>query len=337
MRHRATYAAFAFLAILATAAIVTARADAASPSVTVRSATGVTTTGARLHAGVNPHGLATTYAFEYGTTRAYGLRTATHSAGSGTSLRDVAATLGGLTPGVRYHYRVAAMNADGTTTGADRSFVTKLPPAHAPLVLATAPFAPYANSVTLTAQVNPGAAPTTYHFDLGTTTAYGQQTPTRTLGAGVTPRAVRLPVSGLRAHTTYHFRLAASNRAGAVLGPDVTFRTGPFPPGQLAVGARPHRQRRSHPFFIVHGVLRLPSGVSVIDGCGGIVEVAFSSRRDTVAQRRVHMGAGHCSFRVRMRALPPAGRRLLRVHVRFEGNALLTPFEARSFRVRFRS
>jgi hypothetical protein len=75
MRYRATYAAFAFLVIFA--AVITARAEAATPSVTVRSATAVTTTDARLHAGVNPHGLATTYAFEYGTTRSYGLRTAT--------------------------------------------------------------------------------------------------------------------------------------------------------------------------------------------------------------------------------------------------------------------
>jgi hypothetical protein len=238
---------------------------------------------------------------------------------------------------VRYHYRVVAMNVDGATTGADRSFTTKLPTAHAPLVLATAPFAPYANSITLTAQLNPNAAPTTYRFELGTTIAYGQSTPSRTLAAGVTPRALRVPVSGLRARTTYHFRLVASNRAGTVAGPDVAFQTGPFAPGRLAVAARPHRQRRSHPFFVVHGVLQLPPGVSVADGCGGSVDVRFSSRRHTIAQRRVTMGAGHCSFRVRMRALPPATRPLLRVHVRFEGNALLTPFEARSFRVRLRA
>jgi hypothetical protein len=151
------------------------------------------------------------------------------------------------------------------------------------------------------------------------------------------PRLVRAAVSGLRARTTYHMRLVATNRTGTTLGPDVAFRTGPFPPGRLAVGARPHHQRRSHPFFVVHGVLRLPAGVSVADGCGGVVDVRFSSRHRTVAQRSVRMGVGHCSFRVRMRALPPTGRRLLRVHVRFEGNALLTPFAARSFRVRFRT
>jgi hypothetical protein len=337
MRYRATWAAVAFLIVFAAVALATGSAEAASPSVTARSATDVTQTRATLHAGVNPHGLATTYAFDYGTTRAYGLHTPTRSAGAGTTQRDVAERIGGLTPGVRYHFRVVATNAGGTSVGADRSFVTKLPPARPPTIAATAPFAPFANSVTLTAVVNPGGAQTGYHFEYGTTTAYGLATPRRTLRASVTPQQVRVPISGLRARTAYHFRLVASNRAGTTLGPDVAFSTGPFPPARLAIHARPHRQRRSHPFFVVRGVLRLPAGVSVADGCGGVVEVRFTSRHGTVAERHVRMATGHCSFRVRMRALPPAGRRLLRVHVRFEGNALLTPFDARSFRVRFRS
>jgi hypothetical protein len=336
MRHPATWTALVILAVL-TLIVLATPADAASPSVTARSATAVTTTTATLHAGVNPHGLPTTFAFEYGPTRAYGLRTPTRSAGAGTTRRDVAARIAGLTPGVRYHFRVVAANADGTTVGTDRSFRTALPPATPPAVLATAPFAPYANSVTLTAELNPGAAETTYRFQFGTTTAYGQETLRRTLAAGVLPRSVRIAVSGLRARTSYHFRVVASNRAGTTFGPDVAFRTGPFRPTRLAVSARPHRQRRSHPFFVVSGVLRLPPAVSVADGCGGVVEVRFSSRRRTVAERRVRMAAGHCSFRVRMRALPPQGRRLLRVHARFDGNALLTPRAARSFRVGFRS
>jgi hypothetical protein len=96
MRHPATWTALAILAVVTLIAILAAPADAASPSVTARSATDVTTTSATLHAGVNPHGSPTTYVFEQGTTRAYGARPDPRSAGSGTSRRDVAATIEGL-------------------------------------------------------------------------------------------------------------------------------------------------------------------------------------------------------------------------------------------------
>lgn len=94
------------------------------PTVTTNAASSVTGTGATLNGTVNPQGKATTYHFEYGTTTGYGSVTPDASAGSGSA--DVAenAAIAGLTAGVTYHYRIVAVNADGTNRGADRTFTT---------------------------------------------------------------------------------------------------------------------------------------------------------------------------------------------------------------------
>src|SRR6266540_2032929 len=94
------------------------------PGATTGSARNVTPTGARLTASVDPNGRATTYRFEYGTTTGYGKRTADASAGSGQSARSVSATISGLAPNTRYHYRVVATNAAGVARGRDRTLTT---------------------------------------------------------------------------------------------------------------------------------------------------------------------------------------------------------------------
>jgi hypothetical protein len=313
-------------------------AQAASPTVSTVAATSIGQAAATLRADVNPHGAATTYAFQYGTSAAYGSQTPARSAGSGTAAKRVTFRLTGLTPGVRYHFRVIASNADGTSSGSDRSFKTALPPAKPPAVLGTAPFGPNASGVTFTALLNPGAAPTTYRFQYGTSTAYGLETFGKSVAAGVQPVSVSFRVNSLAPHTTYHFRVAASNRAGTVFGPDTLAQTGPFPPARLEATTRPrHRASRSHPVFATSGRIVLAPGVSVADGCsGGTISVRFTSRLGTVARDRAVLSPGHCSFRLRTRALPrSASVHALRVHVSFGGNAILTPFSARSYLVRF--
>ncbi len=97
---------------------------AVPPDASTGAATGVTTTGATLNGTANPHGLATTYYFEYGTTTNYGSSTASQAAGSGTGSGSVSTAVSGLLPGTTYHYRLVAVSAGGTGKGSDQTFPT---------------------------------------------------------------------------------------------------------------------------------------------------------------------------------------------------------------------
>jgi hypothetical protein len=112
-------------------------AAAREPSVSSVSATGVAPTGATLRAYVTPNRLATTVRFEYGTTTAYGTGTPEQSAGAGSSRITASATIGGLQPNTRYHYRAVATNAAGITRGGDRSFATSRTPTSVTLTPST--------------------------------------------------------------------------------------------------------------------------------------------------------------------------------------------------------
>jgi hypothetical protein len=85
--------------------------------------------------------------------------------------------------------------------------------------------APGATTATLNGTVDPNGAETSYHFEYGTTTDYGLESPTQSAGSGDDPVAVQATVSGLSANTTYHYRLVA----GDVKGADGTFKTAAAP------------------------------------------------------------------------------------------------------------
>jgi hypothetical protein len=74
---------------------------------------------------MNPHGLTTVYAFQFGTTTGYGAQTAPVSVGNGTAEVKVNQTITGLPPGAMYHYRLIATNAAGTANGKDATFKTQ--------------------------------------------------------------------------------------------------------------------------------------------------------------------------------------------------------------------
>jgi hypothetical protein len=82
-----------------------------------------------------------------------------------------------------------------------------------------------AYSAQLQGGVYPNGADTTYSWQYGTTTAYGQQTPANDIGSGTAPVAVADTLSGLSPGTTYHYRLVAQNRFATEYGYDFTFST----------------------------------------------------------------------------------------------------------------
>jgi streptogramin lyase len=97
------------------------------------------TASARLRGKVRPNSQATTYHFEYGPTADYGMTTPTAYAGSSYDLQQVVATVNGLAPATKYHYRVVAENDAGTTIGPDRVFVTAALPVTGSTSPASAP------------------------------------------------------------------------------------------------------------------------------------------------------------------------------------------------------
>ena len=98
-------------------------------SIDSTSSSKVTSTEATLEAELNPHGLASTYHFEYGLDTSYGtdFPVPDGSAGSGGADVGRSALVQGLQPLTTYHFRVVAANALGGVVGPDRSFTTQGP------------------------------------------------------------------------------------------------------------------------------------------------------------------------------------------------------------------
>ncbi len=196
---------------------------ASAPSATTGAAQAVTTTSATLTGTVNPQGGDTSYHFEYGTTTAYGTSTASSSAGNGSSDVSASAAIASLTPNTTYHYRLVASNTSGPTNGADMTFTTA---PSAPTATTGSAKSVSTTSATFTGTVNPRGQDTKYHFEYGTTTAYGTSTSSSSAGNGTSGVSASAPIAGLIPNTTYHFRLVATNGSGTSPGADATFTTG---------------------------------------------------------------------------------------------------------------
>ena len=215
------------------------------PSVVTTAQTGVTSTGATLNGMVNPEGVAgTSYHFEWGVDQAYGQSTPDTDPGAGSSAVAASEVVGDLLPNAVYHYRLVATNPAGTVYGPDRSFTTLPEP---PVLDATPALATNITpgGVTLTGSVNPRGSDTVYHFDYGTSTAYGTSTTDAGPISGQDPVTVTTladpndpastTVTGLSPGTAYYFRLSADNGIGGVQhGVDQVFFTPPAAPAGAA-------------------------------------------------------------------------------------------------------
>jgi len=86
-------------------------------------------------------------------------------------------------------------------------------------------------TATLTGTSNPSGAATTYHFEWGTTTGYGQQAPVpdAAVGSDTADHAVTQTLTGLAPGTTYHYRLVATSATGTTDGADMSFATAAAP------------------------------------------------------------------------------------------------------------
>jgi hypothetical protein len=86
-------------------------------------------------------------------------------------------------------------------------------------------------TATISGTVNPDATATTYQFEWGTDTSYGNLVPDPAASAGsaASGHLVSADLTGLLPNTTYHYRLKATNANATSFGPDQEFIT-PAPP-----------------------------------------------------------------------------------------------------------
>ncbi|MHB8694712.1 MAG: fibronectin type III domain-containing protein [Solirubrobacteraceae bacterium] len=205
---------------------------ATAPSAVTAAPTAITASSATLRGSVDPHGCATTYTFEYGTTIAYGHATTASSAGAGTGAVAAASAVTGLDPNTVYHLRIDATSAAGTTVGRDVAFATETACVRGskPAVATEAAAGISPTGATLQGLVDPRGCATTYRFEYGTTAAYGQLTPLIAAGSGTTTVPEAAALTGLAPTTVYHYRIVAADAAGTTVGHDVAFATRPLPP-----------------------------------------------------------------------------------------------------------
>ena len=116
------------LALLVFLGAPAAAVAASPPGISTSTAVKITPTSATIRGAVNPRDVETSYAFQYGPTKAYGASTPVTPIGKGTSAKAVSAGIVGLAPATTYHFRVIATSGAGTSRSADRSFQTQKQP-----------------------------------------------------------------------------------------------------------------------------------------------------------------------------------------------------------------
>ncbi len=216
------------------------------PSVTVGAATNVDAGSATLHGTVTPPppvegtGFDTTYHFEYslegsGEWSRVPADDVDVGDGSGSGppagcpvnnppTCTVEQAVTGLVPNSHYVVRLVASTGSVAVSGTE-AFTTE--PGE-PLVLGTSLEDLAETSVKLTGGVNPANEPTTYYFEWGADTTYGERIPMEVDGsAGSGDVAVQVSdvLEGLKSGSVYHFRLVAKNDSGTTVGPDREFST----------------------------------------------------------------------------------------------------------------
>ncbi len=200
------------------------------PTAKTVSASSITRTTANVNGQVTPNKSSTQYWFEYGKTLDLGNTAGFSSAGSGSTVVPVSASLSGLDPSTTYYFRINAQNQFGTVNGVIMSFKTLGPAVPSePTVVTESATAVSTSSATFRGVVNPNGLDTKYWFEYSTDSLFGSiltnTTSQTSIGSGVNAVSVEKNVTGLRSKTNYYFHLVAQNSSGTVFGDRMTFRT----------------------------------------------------------------------------------------------------------------
>jgi hypothetical protein len=205
------FAAGAIIADVATGPVSSATGETATISATVDTAGGPEIETCEFQYGEEAGAL----------TKAVPCEQATPFTGSQT----VTAKLANLQSGRRYYYRIVVETENGESVGAVRQATV----AAAPTIEGLFSSHVTESTAELTARINPQGSATTYHFEYGTTAAYGSEAPIGGAGIGGSQDAQTATVNlAALGSGTYHFRVVASNEFGTTVSPDQTFNF--YPP-----------------------------------------------------------------------------------------------------------
>jgi hypothetical protein len=196
----------------------------AEPSITEPSpygSTNETIESEKLETSIYPCDLEAHYYFEYGTSAAYGHRTAESVVAAAWGAVEVSTTISGLQHNTPYYWRVVVRTGNGTFDGVDHEFAIPYDPEireeHASQVFDT--------RASLGGWIQPAGIETTYYFEYGPTEAYGTRTKEASVGSGDVFEGVGVQLEDLEPGTLYHFRLVATNAHGTTMGEDSEFET----------------------------------------------------------------------------------------------------------------
>jgi hypothetical protein len=202
-----------------------------APTAASNAATSVAATTVTINGTVNPNGLATTAAFEWGTSSSLSSysTTSSQSIGAGGSPVAVKADLTGLTASTTYYFRVMGQNSLGTQRGSILSFTT-LPSA---VVLSSPANGATNQSTTLTLSWNTSPGATRYRLQFSTSSSFSAL-----LVDDTTLTTTSRQVGPLAYSTTYYWRVSATSAGGtSPFSQTFSFSTVPSPPTTLTLSA----------------------------------------------------------------------------------------------------
>lgn len=189
---------------------------------------------ATLKASVDPQGKETTYHFDYGTEVSNETESPTVTmVAEGFKSETVELKLTGLTPKDIYHFHVVAENSNGGPIVGEDVHFEALP---AVAVDSVSAGDVTAESAQLEAQIDPTGTDTEYHFEYTAAGEAEHVTESVNVGAGSSDVPVSAHIQGLKANTTYAYRVVAKN----VLG-------------EASLQARLTTQRAGAPFALLDG------------------------------------------------------------------------------------
>ncbi len=134
---------------------------------------------------------------------------------------------------------LAALALSGAGLAAQAGVAYGAAPPSAPSLSKVSSFVVEQTRAELIGTISPGEQATRYHFEYGTSTAYGTEVPRFGIEVGGEesgPIIVGQELTGLRPGTTYHYRLVAKNASGETVGSDQTFTTLPAVPPVVSTG-----------------------------------------------------------------------------------------------------